>query len=29
MCTSLYNKPDWQKTALRLIDIFVDGLRTP
>lgn len=29
MCANLYNKPNWQKTALRLIDIFVDGLRTP
>jgi len=26
MCYSLYDKPDWQKTVLRLVDIFVDGL---
>ncbi len=28
MCYSMYDKPDWQRTVLRLIDIFVDGLRT-
>ncbi len=27
MCYNMYNKPDWQTTVLRLIDIFVDGLR--
>jgi AcrR family transcriptional regulator len=27
ICYNMYNKPDWQKTVLRLVDIFVDGLR--
>ena len=27
MCYSMYNKPNWQATVLRLLDIFVDGLR--
>ena len=27
MCYNVYDTPDWQKTALRLADIFVDGLR--
>jgi AcrR family transcriptional regulator len=27
MCYNLYDKPDWQPTVLRLVDIFVDGLR--
>jgi AcrR family transcriptional regulator len=27
MCYNISNKPDWQTTVLRLIDIFVDGLR--
>jgi AcrR family transcriptional regulator len=27
MCYNMYNKPNWQKTVLRLLDIFVDGLR--
>ncbi len=26
MTYNIYNTPDWQKTALRLADIFVDGL---
>ncbi len=28
MSYSMYDKPDWQKKVLRLLDIFVDGLRT-
>jgi AcrR family transcriptional regulator len=28
MSYNIYDTPDWQKTALRLADIFVDGLRT-
>ncbi|MEJ8569952.1 TetR/AcrR family transcriptional regulator [Microbaculum marinum] len=28
MCYQMYGKPDWQAKVLRLIDIFVDGLRT-
>ncbi|QPC43023.1 TetR/AcrR family transcriptional regulator [Kaustia mangrovi] len=28
MCFNMYDKPGWQATVLRLIDIFVDGLRT-
>lgn len=27
MCYNISNKPDWQTTVLRLVDIFVDGLR--
>jgi AcrR family transcriptional regulator len=27
MTYNVYDTPDWQKTALRLADIFVDGLR--
>jgi AcrR family transcriptional regulator len=27
MSYNVYDTPDWQKTALRLADIFVDGLR--
>jgi AcrR family transcriptional regulator len=27
MVYNVYDTPDWQKTALRLADIFVDGLR--
>ena len=27
MCYSMYDKPNWQATVLRLVDIFVDGLR--
>ena len=27
MSYSGYDSPDWRKTALRLADIFVDGLR--
>ena len=27
MCYNMYAKPNWQTTVLRLIDIFVDGLR--
>ncbi len=27
MCYSMYDKPRWQATVLRLLDIFVDGLR--
>lgn len=27
MCYSMYDRPNWQPTVLRLIDIFVDGLR--
>ena len=27
MCT-LHNEPGWQKSVLRLVDVFVDGLRT-
>ena len=26
MCYNVYDTPDWRKTALRLVDIFVDGL---
>jgi AcrR family transcriptional regulator len=28
MSYSMYDKPDWQTKVLRLLDIFVDGLRT-
>jgi AcrR family transcriptional regulator len=28
MCFNMYDKPDWQAIVLRLLDIFVDGLRT-
>jgi AcrR family transcriptional regulator len=27
MCYQMYDTPEWQATVLRLIDIFVDGLR--
>jgi AcrR family transcriptional regulator len=27
MCYNMYDRPDWQTTVLRLIDVFVDGLR--
>jgi AcrR family transcriptional regulator len=27
MSYNVYDTPDWQRTALRLVDIFVDGLR--
>jgi AcrR family transcriptional regulator len=27
MCSSMYERPNWQASVLRLIDIFVDGLR--
>jgi AcrR family transcriptional regulator len=27
MSYNVYDTPDWQKTALRLVDVFVDGLR--
>ncbi len=27
MSYNVYDTPDWRKTALRLVDIFVDGLR--
>ena len=27
MCYTMYGRPDWQATVLRLVDIFVDGLR--
>ncbi len=27
MSYNVYDTPDWQNTALRLVDIFVDGLR--
>jgi hypothetical protein len=27
MTYNVYDTPDWRKTALRLADVFVDGLR--
>jgi AcrR family transcriptional regulator len=27
MCSNMYERPNWQASVLRLIDIFVDGLR--
>ncbi len=27
MCYNMYDKPNWQTTVVRLLDIFVDGLR--